>query len=133
MNILQRGAVTMIKNKLAYLGFLGFLSILSPFTFLGEYSSVALCMFPFFFFFLYAKVEPDELFDLHVQKSAARAFFVGLIITAPILVISFLLVNEAIIRFLFVICFITALSTFIISLEIFERREKKVLQDDITN
>jgi len=122
-----------VKNKLAYLGFLGLIGLLGPFHLIGEDSSAAYFMFMFFFFFLYAKVEPDELFILNVQRSAAKAFFFGLIFTAIAVTLSFVVDSAALIRLLFVLSFVVFLLTFIISLEIIERREKKGLEDGIHN
>ena len=116
-----------MKNKIAYLGFLG------VFAFLGPFIPEAWFTFGFFFFFLYANVIPDELFILHVQKSAARAFFVGLIISVPLVIFSLTIENSAFIRLFLILSFGSSLLTFIINLEILERREKKVTQDGTYN
>ncbi|SIR56321.1 DUF3796 domain-containing protein [Priestia flexa] len=115
-----------MKNKLAYLGFLGF------FGFLGFYYLFegVQFMFGFFGFFFYAKIVPDELFLLHVRKATTRAFFVGVIVTAPIMVISFAIENSAWLRFLLTIPFSVSMVIFVISLQIFEQREKKGLEED---
>ncbi|MGH0800809.1 DUF3796 domain-containing protein [Bacillus cereus] len=117
-----------MKNKLSYLGFLGFLGFLGPFTFLGNISW-AYYFFGFFFFFAYAKVVPDELFILHVRIAATRAFFVAVVLGSILLLSVFILENLHIIRLFFIISFFIPLGTFIINLEIFERREKKGMQD----
>ncbi len=117
-----------MKNKLSYLGFLGFLGFLGPFTFLGNISW-AYYFFGFFFFFAYAKVVPDELFILHVRIAATRAFFVAVVLGSILLLSVFILENLHIIRLFVIISFLIPLGTFIINLEIFERREKKGMQD----
>lgn len=117
-----------MKNKLSYLGFLGFLGFLGPFTFLGNISW-AYYFFGFFFFFAYAKVVPDELFILHVRIAATRAFFVAVVLGSILLLSVFILENLHIIRLFVIISFFIPLGTFIINLEIFERREKKGMQD----
>lgn len=117
-----------MKNKLTYLGFLGFLGFLGPFTLLGNISW-AYYFFGFFFFFAYAKVVPDELFMLHVRIAATRAFFVAVVLGSILLLSVFILENLHIIRLFVIISFFIPLGTFIINLEIFERREKKGMQD----
>lgn len=117
-----------MKNKLSYLGFLGFLGFLGPFTLLGNISW-AYYFFGFFFFFAYAKVVPDELFILHVRIAATRAFFVAVVLGSILLLSVFILENLHIIRLFVIISFFIPLGTFIINLEIFERREKKGMQD----
>jgi hypothetical protein len=117
-----------MKNKLSYLGFLGFLGFLGPFTLLGNISW-AYYFFGFFFFFAYAKVVPDELFMLHVRIAATRAFFVAVVLGSILLLSVFILENLHIIRLFVIISFFIPLGTFIINLEIFERREKKGMQD----
>ncbi|HDR3652645.1 TPA: DUF3796 domain-containing protein [Bacillus anthracis] len=117
-----------MKNKLAYLGFLGFFGFLGPFTFLGDISW-AYYFFGFFFFFTYAKVVPDELFMLHVRIAATRAFFVALVLGSILLLSVFILENLHIIRLFVIISVCIPVGTFIINLEIFERREKKGMQD----
>ncbi|MFK4416801.1 MULTISPECIES: DUF3796 domain-containing protein [Bacillus] len=118
-----------MKNKLSYLGFLGFFGFLSPFAFLGDYSSVVGYFFGFFFFFMYAKVVPDELFIQHVRIAATRAFFVGLILGIIVTLSVLILENLAVIRFLVTISLFIPFGTFLISLEIFEHREKKGMQN----
>lgn len=117
-----------MKNKLAYLGLLGFLG---PFTFLGNISWAYYFFgfFFFFFFFAYAKVVPDELFMLHVRIAATRAFFVALVLGSILLLSVFILESLHIIRLFVIISVFIPLGTFIINLEIFERREKKGMQD----
>ncbi|MED1012338.1 DUF3796 domain-containing protein [Bacillus mycoides] len=117
-----------MKNKLAYLGFLGFFGFLAPFAFLGDITWAGL-LFSFFFFFAYAKVIPDELFILHVRISATRAFFVALVLGIILVLSIFIFENLHIIRFLVIISVFAPLGTFLINLEIFERREKKGMQD----
>ncbi|MEH7037242.1 DUF3796 domain-containing protein [Bacillus pseudomycoides] len=118
-----------MKNKLSYLGFLGFFGFLSPFSFLGDYSSVIGYFFGFFFFFMYAKVVPDELFIQHVRIAATRAFFVALILGIIVTLSVLILENLAVIRFLVTISLFIPFGTFLISLEIFEHREKKGMQN----
>ncbi|PFV15886.1 DUF3796 domain-containing protein [Bacillus cereus] len=117
-----------MKNKLSYLGFLGFLGFLGPFTLLGNISW-AYYFFGFFFLFAYAKVVPDELFMLHVRIAATRAFFVAVVLGSILLLSVFILENLHIIRLFVIISFFIPLGTFLINLEIFERREKKGMQD----
>ncbi|MBZ4221470.1 DUF3796 domain-containing protein [Bacillus wiedmannii] len=117
-----------MKNKLAYLGFLGFLGFLGPFSFLGNISWASY-FFCFFFFFAYAKVVPDELFMLHVRLAATRAFFIALVLGSILLLSVFIFENLHVIRFIVIFSFFIPLGTFIINLEIFERREKKGMQD----
>jgi hypothetical protein len=117
-----------MKNKLSYLGFLGFLGFLGPFTFLGNISW-AYYFFGFFFFFAYAKVVPDELFILHVRIAATRVFFVAIVLGSLLLLSVFIFESLHIIRFFVIISVSIPLVTFIINLEIFERREKKGMQD----
>jgi len=128
LKIYHIGVVGM-KNKLAYLGFLGF------FGFLGFYYLFegAQFLFAFFGFFFYAKVVPDELFVLHVRKATTRAFFMGVMFSAPILVLSFAVENTAWLRFLLTIPFILSMAVFVMSLAIFEHREKKGLEDGVIN
>ncbi|MED1560251.1 DUF3796 domain-containing protein [Bacillus paramycoides] len=117
-----------MKNKLAYLGFLGFLGFLGPFSFLGNISWASY-FFGFFFFFAYAKVVPDELFMLHVRLAATRAFFIALVLGSILLLSVFIFENLHVIRFFVIFSFFIPLGTFIINLEVFERREKKGMQD----
>ena len=112
-----------MKNKLAYLGFLGFLGFYHLF-------EGALFMFGFFGFFFYARVVMDELFLLHVRKAATRAFFIGVVVMAPIIVISFAIESSAWLRVLLILPFLVSILIFVISLEIFEQREKKGLEED---
>jgi hypothetical protein len=119
-----------MKNKLSYLGFLGFLGFLGPFTFLGNISWAYYFFGFFFFFFAYAKVVPDELFILHVRIAATRGFFFVAIVLGSLLLLSvFIFESLHIIRFFVIISVSIPLGTFIINLEIFERREKKGMQD----
>jgi hypothetical protein len=119
-----------MKNKLAYLGFIGFLGFLAPFSFLGE-TSFTYYFFAFFSFFLYAKVIPDELFILHVRIVATKAFFVSLV-SGVLLILSIVIFADIHVIRLFVALTVgIPLVTFVINLEIFERREKKGMQDDV--
>ncbi|MEH7461470.1 DUF3796 domain-containing protein [Bacillus thuringiensis] len=115
-----------MKNKLAYLGFIGFLG---PLAFLSELS-LASYFFAFFFFFLYAKVVPDELFILHVRMAATKAFFVALVLGNILILSIFIFEDVHVIRLFVILAVSLPLVTFITSLEIFERREKKGMQDD---
>ncbi|MGH1282471.1 DUF3796 domain-containing protein [Bacillus basilensis] len=121
-----------MKNKLAYLGFIGFLGFLGPLSFLGETeTSFTYYFFAFFSFFLYAKVIPDELFILHVRIAATKAFFVALV-SGVLLILSIVIFADIhVIRLFVVLAVGIPLVTFVINLEIFERREKKGMQDDI--
>ncbi|PFZ09483.1 hypothetical protein COL63_22270 [Bacillus pseudomycoides] len=119
-----------MKNKLAYLGFIGFLGFLGPLTFLSENSFSPYYFFLFFFFFLYAKVVPDELFILHVRMAATRAFIVTLVSGSILLLSVSIFENIHVIRLFVAISTLIPLGTFLINLEIFERREKKGMQDD---
>ena len=72
-----------MKNKLAYLGFLGFIGIggillLKPPLFAFS---------PFFIFFSYRNVIPDELFWENVKRSAFRAFIMQILISSAALAI----------------------------------------------
>ncbi|MEH6943830.1 DUF3796 domain-containing protein [Bacillus sp. JJ722] len=117
-----------MKNKLAYLGFIGFLGLLGPFSFLGDITW-AWFLTSFFFFFTYAKVVPDELFMLHIRIAATRAFFVAMVLGIILVLSVFIFENLHIIRLLAGISVFAPIGTFIINLEIFERREKKGLQN----
>ncbi|MFK4308590.1 glucan phosphoethanolaminetransferase (alkaline phosphatase superfamily) [Bacillus sp. RC242] len=118
-----------MKNKLAYLGFIGFLGFLGPLSFLGE-TSFTYYFFAFFSFFLYAKVIPDELFILNVRIAATKAFFVALV-SGVLLILSIVIFADVhVIRLFVVLAVVIPLGTFVINLEIFERREKKGMQDD---
>jgi hypothetical protein len=64
----------MMKNKLAYLGFLGFIGLLGLYW--GSFSHTAFLVF--FFFFSYAKIIPDELFQENIRKAGLRAFVVNM-------------------------------------------------------
>lgn len=70
-----------MKNKLAYLGFLGLLG----FGGLIIQNTTLFSFFPFFIFFSYANVIPDELFWDNVKKSALHAFIVQTIISTIII------------------------------------------------
>ncbi|MED1639535.1 DUF3796 domain-containing protein [Bacillus thuringiensis] len=119
-----------MKNKLAYLGFIGFLGFLGPLSFLGE-TSFTYYFFAFFSFFLYAKVIPDELFILHVRIAATKAFFVSLV-SGVLLILSIVIFTDIhVIRLFVALAVGIPLVTFVINLEIFERREKKGMQDDV--
>ncbi|ACM15955.1 MULTISPECIES: DUF3796 domain-containing protein [Bacillus] len=119
-----------MKNKLAYLGFIGFLGFLGPLSFLGE-TSFTYYFFAFFSFFLYAKVIPDELFILHVRIAATKAFFVSLV-SGVLLILSIVIFADIhVIRLFVALAVGIPLVTFVINLEIFERREKKGMQDDV--
>jgi len=76
-----------MKNKLAYLGFLGLLG------FAGFFGTPLLFVFfTNFIFFQYIKVVPDELFWANVRICATRGFFIFLIPSQLIAVITLLLV-----------------------------------------
>lgn len=111
-----------MKNKLAYLGFLGFFSLLFPII------QEAYAMFFFFFFFMYRKIEPDELFIAHVHRASWNGLFIGLIVFVPSFIAISALENIALIKLLISIVFLTIISVFMISLEIYERRERKSLE-----
>jgi Protein of unknown function (DUF3796) len=117
-----------MKNKLAYLGFLGLFGFLGPLSFLGEITW-AFYFFGFFFFFKYAKVTPDELFILHVRIAATRAFFVALIPGILLIVSVFIFESIHVIRLFALLSVFIPFTTFLISLEIFEHREKKGMRD----
>lgn len=122
-----------MKNKLAYLGFigfLGFLGLLGPLSFLGE-TSFTYYFFAFFPFFLYAKVIPDELFILHVRIAATNSFFVALVMGVLLILSIVIFADVHVIRLFVVLAVVIPLGTFVINLEIFERREKKGMQDAI--
>ncbi|SDZ27109.1 hypothetical protein [Bacillus sp. 166amftsu] len=68
-------------------------------------------------------------FILHVRISATRAFFVALVLGIILVLSIFIFENLHIIRFFVIISFFAPLGTFLINLEIFERREKKGMQD----
>jgi len=73
-------------NKLAYLGFLGLLG------FAGFFGTPLLfASFANFIFFQYIKTVPDELFWANVRTCATRGFFVFLIPSHIIIVITLLL------------------------------------------
>jgi len=75
-----------VKNKLAYLGFLGLLG------FAGFFATPLLfSFFASFIFFQYIKTVPDELFWENVRICATRSFFIFLIPSHFILVITLLL------------------------------------------
>lgn len=120
-----------MKNKLAYLGFIGFLGFLGPLTFLSENSFSPYYFFLFFFFFLYAKVVPDELFILHVRIAATRALLVTLVFGSILLLCVSISENIQVIRLFVALSTLLPLGTFLINLEIFERREKKGMQDGV--
>ena len=75
-----------MNNKLAYLGFLGLLG------FAGFFSTPLLfAFFANFIFFQYVKTVPDELFWANVRTCATRGFFVFLVPSQLIIVITLLL------------------------------------------
>jgi hypothetical protein len=120
-----------MKNKLAYLGFigfLGFLGLLDSSFILGE-TSFTYYFFAFFPSFLYAKVIPDELFILHVRIAATKSFFVALVMGVLLILSIVIFANVHVIRLCVVLAVVIPLGTFVINLEIFERREKKGMQD----
>jgi len=117
-----------MKNNLAYLGFLGLFGFLGFFSFLGENVNQAFPLLGFLFFFYYAKVTPDEFFWLHVKNAATRAFFTWMTLGVVVYCGALLIDNVAYLRLLTMLPMVTALLVFIISLEIAEQREKKVLQ-----
>jgi len=71
----------MMKNKLAYIGFLGFIGVGGIFLEGGTLFS----FFAFFSFFSFANVIPDELFWENVKRSALRAFFAQLAVSSTAL------------------------------------------------
>ena len=75
-----------MKNKLAYLGFLGFLGFAG---FFG--TSLMFSHFAYFVFFRYIKVVPDELFWANVRICATRGFFIFLVPSHIIAVVTLLL------------------------------------------
>jgi Protein of unknown function (DUF3796) len=119
-----------VKNKLSYLGFIGFLGLLGPFhNFLGIDDSFVY-LIGFFPFFAYESITPDELFINHVRKAATRAFFIGLVLSVLAYIFLYSIENIHLLRLLFIgICSISIM-TFMISLEIYERREKKGLANE---
>jgi hypothetical protein len=75
-----------VKNKLSYLGFLGLLGFAGFFT-----TPFVFAFFASFIFFQYIKVVPDELFWANVRICATRGFFIFLIPSHFIIVITLLL------------------------------------------
>ena len=75
-----------MKNKLAYLGFLGLLGFAG---FIG--TPLMFSFFANFIFFKYIKVVPDELFWDNIRTCATRGFFVFLVPSQFIVVITLLM------------------------------------------
>lgn len=80
-----------MKNKY---GFIGFLSLLGWVGLFGD-EPLLLSFFAFLLFFKYFWVQPDELFIETIQKCAACAFFINLLITTgATLVFSYFMISS---------------------------------------
>ncbi len=107
----------MRTSWIKYLGFLGFLGLLGIFTsnrgFLG--------FFGFFSFFSYKKILSDERLEANIDKSGRNAFIVSVPIFAISTVLVMLLEDISIYTYAFVVSVVLQLSTFSISLRLYER------------
>jgi hypothetical protein len=110
----------MKTSWIKYLGFLGFLGLLGLFTsnlgFMG--------FFGFFSFFAFGKVLNDERLERNVNKSGRNAFIVSM----PVFVISTIIVailkDISVYVYAFIVTVVLQISTFSISLNLYERGEK---------
>ncbi len=110
----------MKTSWIKYLGLLGFLGFLGIFTsnlgFLG--------FLGFFSFFSFKKILNDERLESNVNKAGRNAFIVSI----PVFVISTLLVvilkDLTVYIYAFVVTVVLQISTFSVSLRIYERGEK---------
>lgn len=108
----------MRTSWLKYLGFLGFLSLIGIFT-----SNIGFLGFVgFFSFFSYRKILSDERLEINVDKSGRNAFIVSVPVFAVSTVIVVLLKDISIYAYAFVVNVVLQLSTFSISLRLYERR-----------
>ncbi len=111
----------MKSSWVKYLGFLGFLGFLGIFTsnlgFLG--------FFGFFSFFSYRKILSDERLEENVDKAGKNAFVVSIPVFALSTILVVLLKDLSIYIYAFVVSIVLQLSTFSISLRVYERRGGK--------
>jgi len=107
----------MKTSWIKYLGLLGFLGFLGIFTsnlgFLG--------FFGFFSFFAYKKAISDERLETNINKSRRNAFIVSVPVFAISTVLVVLLKDISIYIYAFVASVVLQLSTFSISLTLYER------------
>ena len=113
-----------MKNKLAYLGFLGLIGLG------GIMGKPSLFSFlPFFIFFSYAKVIPDELFRENVKRSALRAFIVQTVISVIALSVASILTDTTFIVGVLIaglsLNYGIGIIIFALNIAFYERREQK--------
>jgi len=106
-----------LKNKISLLGLFGFLGLLG----LTTQNPGFYGFFGFFGFFGFAKVLPDEMFRLNVNKASRNAFFTGLVLYPAVVVIGAFTSISAAYAFGFAINFAVQILVFSISLSIYER------------
>ena len=107
----------MKTSWIKYLGFLGFLGLFGIFTsnigFLG--------FFGFFSFFAYKKILSDERLEININKAGRNAFVVSIPVFALSTILVVLLKDISIYIYAFVVSVVLQLSTFSISLTMYER------------
>ena len=100
-----------------YLGFLGFLGFFGIFTsnigFLG--------FFGFFSFFAYKKILSDERLEVNIDKAGRNAFGVSIPVFALSTILVVLFQDVSIYIYAFVVSVVLQISTFSISLRIYEK------------
>lgn len=141
------------KNPLAKLGWLGLLGVLG----VSIFAPWLMSFLPFFFFFTYRNVIPDELFWTNVGKAAIKAFIVYIIFTTvafcffafratfiyhftPEMVVRMdnmvqldfeYYLQHLLLSAVPVFSFIITLCTFFFSLMYYRRKEKKLLGEEL--
>lgn len=107
----------MKTSWIKYLGFLGFLSILGIFT-----SNIGFLGFiGFFSFFTYRKILSDERLETNINKSGRNAFIVSVPVFVVSTVIVVLMSDLSVYIYAFVVSVVLQLSTFSVSLRLYER------------
>ncbi len=111
----------MESSWIKYLGLLGFLGFLGIFTSnLGFFG-----FFGFLSFFAYTKIVSDERLETNINKSDRNAFIVSITVFAVSTVLVVLLKDISIYIYAFVVSVVLQLSTFSISLRLYEREGGK--------
>jgi len=110
-----------LKNRISLLGLFGFLGLLGlPTQNPGFYG-----FFGFFGFFGFAKILPDEMFRLNVNKASRNAFFTGLMLYPMVVVVGALTSIPLIYAFGFALNFAIQILVFSISLSVYEKTGEK--------
>ncbi|MBC2575273.1 DUF3796 domain-containing protein [Peptostreptococcus canis] len=118
-------------NKLAYSS----LGLLSLFGFLG-FITTNKFFFAFFAFAIYFKyffIQPDEMMEKYMNKSAAYAFYLGCLSLLPVTIICFFILEKNIANSLiiaFAVNWIISIIVYSLLTSYYEYKESKGLEND---